>query len=165
MRTMDKGFLSRWLRICYRILEISKIQNGGSNMAARRIFFRISMKNWTMGFLRSLITNLLSDFENFKNSKCRIKHGDRKTFKCIPMKNWTTGFLGGADHASSRISYLLDPPFWTFKFWKSDGKLVIGDSTNPFINVKKNLSSCLKFGIIFVKFWFCGIVFETSFAG
>ena len=108
-----RGFRGRWLLICYQILKIFKVQNGGSNMAAEKHFisypeeklgkgvfgvadyesairfwkfqkyemadpiwrlkkkfhFISWWKNYVRGFLGSLITNLLSDFEVFKKSK------------------------------------------------------------------------------------------------
>ena len=64
-----KGFWDRWLQI-WR--QISKIHNGGSNMAVKIYKIgQIDAKYWLYGFLGSLITNLKSDFQN---SQWRIQY-------------------------------------------------------------------------------------------
>ena len=62
----------------------------------------IYMKNWTRGFSGLLITQLLSDFENFQNSEWWIQYGSQKSLYFIhPLKNRTKGL------PSSLITQLL----------------------------------------------------------
>ena len=86
-RDIHESFRGHWLRIYHQIF---KIQDGGSNMADENPkSLGIRWKSVYWGFLRSVITNPSSDFQN---SRWRIQYGGRKFEK---SRNWMKiGILG-----------------------------------------------------------------------